>query len=238
MSKILAISPTYNEIDNIKLFIDSLLMQDSKIHILIVDDGSPDGTGEFVKSHELFNESIFLISRQKKMGLGSAYCAGFKWALNRNYDKIIQIDADLSHNPKYIANMISTSEKYDLVIGSRYVNGVNVVNWPMSRLILSYLANIYCLFILGVNIKDFTGGFKCFNRIVLESIDLDDIRSEGYSFQVEMNLKTYSDGFTIKEVPIIFNDRTEGSSKMSKKVIFEAIYMVPLLKIRKILRLL
>jgi len=235
MSKILAISPTYNEIDNIKLFIDSLIMQDSRIHILIVDDGSPDGTGEFIQSHKLFNVSVFLISREKKMGLGSAYCEGFRWALNRGYNKVIQIDADLSHNPKYIANMIRTSEQYDLVIGSRYINGVNVVNWPMSRLILSYLANLYCLIILGVGIKDFTGGFKCFNRIVLENIDLDNVKSEGYSFQVEMNLKAYSNGFTIKEVPIIFNDRTEGSSKMSKKVIFEAIYMIPLLKIRKIL---
>ena len=134
--------------------------------------------------------------------------------------------------------MLDASDRYDLVIGSRYINGVNVVNWPMSRLILSYLANLYCLILLGINIKDFTGGFKCFNRRVLEKINLEKVKSEGYSFQVEMNLKAYAKGFSIKEIPIIFNDRTEGSSKMSKRVIFEAIYMVPLLKIRKFLRLL
>ena len=234
MNNILAISPTYNEIDNIELFINSLLNQKPDIDILIVDDGSPDGTGNFVRSHRLFNESIFLISREKKMGLGSAYCEGFKWAIKKNYDKIIQIDADLSHNPKYIDSILEASNKYDLVIGSRYIDGVNVVNWPMSRLILSYAANLYCLFVLGVNIKDFTGGFKCFNRKVLDKINLNDVKSEGYSFQVEMNLKAHVRGFSIKEVPIIFNDRTEGSSKMSKRVILEAIYMVPLLRIRKL----
>ena len=238
MNKIIAISPTYNEIDNIELFINSLLPISDTIDILIVDDGSPDGTGDFVRSHELFNEKVFLISRNKKMGLGSAYCAGFSWALERQYNKIIQIDADLSHNPKYIHAMLDASNEYDLVIGSRYINGVNVVNWPMSRLILSYLANLYCLILLGINIKDFTGGFKCFNRRVLEKINLEKVKSEGYSFQVEMNLKAYAKGFSIKEIPIIFNDRTEGSSKMSKRVIFEAIYMVPLLRIKNFLRLL
>ena len=235
MNKILVISPTYNEIDNIDLFLNSLLAEDMNIDILIVDDASPDGTGDYIQSHTLFNDRIFLISRSKKMGLGSAYCEGFKWALKADYNKIIQMDADLSHNPKYLEQMLEASETKDLVIGSRYIDGINVVNWPMSRLILSYLANIYCLLILGVKIKDFTGGFKCFNRFVLEQINLDDVKSEGYSFQVEMNLKTHANGFSIKEVPIIFNDRTEGSSKMSKKVIFEAIYMIPLLKIRKLL---
>lgn len=238
MSRILAITPTYNEILNIGDLIDSIYSIDIDIDILVVDDSSPDGTADYVKSHALYNKKLFIISRPEKLGLGSAYCRGYEWALNRDYSKVIQIDADLSHNPKYIPEIINKSNKYDLIIGSRYINGVNVVNWPMSRLLLSYFANLYCRFLLGVKIKDFTGGFKCFNRIVLEEINFTDVKSEGYSFQVEMNIKTYSKGFTIKEIPIIFNDRASGTSKMSKKVIFEAIYMVPLLRIRKFLGML
>ena len=238
MSKILAITPTYNEILNIGNLIDAISSLNMNIDILVVDDSSPDGTADYVKSHPLYKKNLFLISRPGKLGLGSAYCKGFQWGLNEDYGKIIQIDADLSHNPKYIPLIIDKSNKYDLIIGSRYINGVNVVNWPMSRLLLSYFANLYCRFILGVKIKDFTGGFKCFNRKVLEEIDFKSVKSEGYSFQVEMNIKAYSKQFTIKEIPIIFNDRASGTSKMSKKVILEAIYMVPLLKIRKILRLL
>ena len=235
MNKILAITPTYNEILNIGNLIDSIDSLGMNIDILVVDDSSPDGTADYIKSHIMYNKNLFLISRPGKLGLGSAYCRGFEWALDKDYSKVIQIDADLSHNPKYIPLIVSESNNYDLIIGSRYINGVNVVNWPMSTLLLSYFANLYCRFILGVRIKDFTGGFKCFNRAVLEKINFKDVKSEGYSFQVEMNIKTYSKGFKIKEIPIIFNDRTSGSSKMSKKVIFEAIYMVPLLKIRKIL---
>ena len=238
MNRILIVTPTYNEISNIDLLTKSILDGYPDADLLVVDDSSPDGTGEYVAEHRLYNDRLFLISRPGKMGLGSAYCEAFKWALSSNYDKIIQIDADLSHNPKYLSEMISESNQFDLIIGSRYVNGVNVVNWPMSRLILSYLANLYCRIILGIKIKDFTGGFKCFNRRVLESINFDDVKSEGYSFQVEINLKAFSNGMTIKEIPIIFNDRACGTSKMSKKVIFEAIYMVPLLKFKKIFRLL
>ena len=236
MNKILAITPTYNEISNIGNLIDSINSLDLDVDILVVDDSSPDGTADYIKSHLMYNNNIFLISRPGKLGLGSAYCRGFEWALNKGYSKVIQIDADLSHNPKYIPLIINESDRHDLIIGSRYINGVNVVNWPMSRLLLSYFANLYCRIILGVKIKDFTGGFKCFNKQVLERIDFQDVKSEGYSFQVEMNIKAYSKGFSIKEIPIIFNDRTSGSSKMSKKVIFEAIYMVPLLKIRKLFR--
>ncbi len=238
MNKILAITPTYNEILNIENLINSIISLDMNIDILVVDDASPDGTANYVKSHPMYNQKIFLMSRPEKLGLGSAYCSGFEWALNKQYSKVIQIDADLSHNPKYIPLIIKESDNYDLIIGSRYVDGVNVVNWPMSRLLLSYFANLYCRLILGINIKDFTGGFKCFNREVLEHINLKDVKSEGYSFQVEMNLKVHSKNFTIKEVPIIFNDRTSGSSKMSKKVIFEAVYMVPLLRIRKLFKIL
>ena len=238
MNRILIVTPTYNEIANIDLLTETILDGYPNADLLVVDDSSPDGTGEYVTKHRLYNDRLFLISRPGKMGLGSAYCDAFRWALSSSYDKIIQIDADLSHNPKYLSGMISESNHFDLIIGSRYVNGVNVVNWPMSRLILSYLANLYCRLILGIKIKDFTGGFKCFNRKVLESIDLNKVKSEGYSFQVEINLKAFSNGMTIKEIPIIFNDRACGTSKMSKKVIFEAIYMVPLLKFKKIFRLL
>ena len=238
MDKILVITPTYNEIANIPSFIDSILNLPNDINMLVVDDASPDGTGKYVSSHNKINEKLFLISRERKMGLGSAYCDAFNWALKHDYNKIIQIDADFSHNPKYIKDVLEASKYYDLIIGSRYINGVNVVNWPMSRLILSYSASLYCRFILGIKIKDFTGGFKCFNRKVLEAIDTNNIKSEGYSFQIEMNLKAYVKGFTVKEIPIIFNDRALGTSKMSKKVIFEAIYMVPLLRVKKILGLL
>ncbi len=238
MSKILIITPTYNELANIPSFIEKILELDENINILVVDDSSPDGTGDYVATHKCFGEKVFMISRPGKMGLGSAYCDGYRWALTKSYDKIIQIDADFSHNPKYVKKLLHSSADYDLIIGSRYINGVNVVNWPMSRLLLSYAANIYCRLLLNVNIKDFTGGFKCFNIDVLRSINFNNIKSEGYSFQVEMNMKVYAKGFSIKEIPIIFNDRALGTSKMSKKVIFEAIYMVPYLRIKKILGLL
>ena len=238
MKKILVITPTYNELANIPAFLDSIFNLEGDIDILVVDDSSPDGTGDFVSKHKEFRSKLFMISRPGKMGLGSAYCEGYRWALTKNYDKIIQIDADFSHNPKYIAEMLSTSDNFDLVIGSRYINGVNVVNWPMTRLLLSYTANIYCRLILNVRIKDFTGGFKCFNTEVLKNINFDNIKSEGYSFQVEMNMKVHSKGYSIKEIPIIFNDRALGTSKMSKRVIFEAIYMVPYLRIKKILGIL
>ena len=240
MNKILAIIPTYNESSNILHLLNEVLKvnSESSLDILVIDDGSPDGTANLVKEHEQFEKRIFLLERPKKLGLGSAYCTGFKWAIKKEYEKIIQIDADFSHNPKYIKDLLSYSNDYELVIGSRYISGVNVVNWPMSRLLLSYFANVYAKLITGVPISDLTGGFKCFNVNVLDKINFDKIKSEGYSFQIEMNFIVNHLGCKIKEIPIIFNDRTKGSSKMSKKVIFEAIYMVPLLKIKKILRLL
>jgi dolichol-phosphate mannosyltransferase len=232
--KPIAISPTYNEKKNINELIQRVLSSFNDIEILIVDDNSPDGTANLVKSLMVNNPKIHLLERSGKLGLGTAYCAGFKWALEKGYDRIIQIDADMSHNPDDINTLLIESKTSDVIIGSRYVNGVNVVNWPLRRLILSYMANLYSQIITGLPIKDSTGGFKCFRSRVLESINLSKITSEGYSFQIEMNFISWVKGFTIKEIPIIFADRTVGQSKMSKGIILEAIYMVPLLKLRKL----
>ena len=232
--KPIVISPTYNEKKNVNELIQRVLASYHNIEILIVDDNSPDGTADLVKSLMYDNSKIHILERSGKLGLGTAYCAGFQWALGNGYDRIIQIDADMSHNPDDITSLLVESETSDLVIGSRYINGVNVVNWPLRRLILSYLANFYAQIITGLPIKDATGGFKCFRARVLESIDFSKITSTGYSFQIEMNFIAWVSGFKIKEVPIIFSDRTVGESKMSRRIIFEAIYMVPLLKLRKI----
>ena len=231
--KTLIVSPTYNERKNISRLVEKVFSVESDYHLLIVDDNSPDGTGDLVTQLQKKYPNLFLEKRAEKAGLGTAYCTGFKWALERDYDLIIQMDADLSHNPDDIIRMMDKAKSADLIIGSRYIEGVNVINWPMSRLLLSYFANWYVRFLIRFPIKDSTGGYKCFRRRVLQSIDLNNIRSEGYSFQIEMNLKAYVKGFTVKEIPIIFNDRALGTSKMSKKVIFEAIYMVPLLKIQQ-----
>jgi len=233
--KILIIIPTYNECKTIEKIINKIFAINSNYNILVIDDGSPDGTRLIVENIQEKNSNLFLLNRKKKSGLGTAYCAGFKWAIEKGYTKVVQIDADLSHNPNDIPILIDNSNRYDLVIGSRYKSGVNVVNWPLSRLFLSYFANVYSKIITGLPIKDSTGGFKCFNIYVLKSINLNKIKSSGYSFQIEMNFITWSKKFTIKEVPIIFYDRSVGESKMSKKIIFEAIYMVPLLRIKKIL---
>ncbi len=229
----IVISPTYNERKNIDELIDKVMEVDG-VHLLVIDDNSPDKTAVRVKERMASSNRIHLMERSGKLGLGTAYCDGFKWALDKGYDRIIQMDADLSHNPKEIPNLLDASNEYDLVVGSRYINGVNVVNWPLRRLILSYVANLYAQLITGIPVRDATGGFKCFRSRVLETIDLSKIKSEGYSFQIEMNFISWIKGFKIKEIPIIFVDRTVGESKMSRKVIIEAIYMVPLLKIKKI----
>ncbi len=236
--KPIAISPTYNERKNISELISRVLSSYDGIDILVVDDNSPDGTAHVVKEIIQKDKRVHILERSGKLGLGTAYCAGFQWALENGYDRIIQIDADMSHNPDDIVHLLAESKNFDVVIGSRYINGVNVVNWPLRRLILSYAANLYAQIITGLPIKDATGGFKCFRGRVLETIDLSKITSEGYSFQIEMNFISWVKGFKIKEIPIIFSDRTVGESKMSKGIIFEAIYMVPLLKLRKIFRLL
>ena len=232
--KILVIIPTYNESKTIEKIVHRIFTINKNYNILIVDDASPDGTRLIVERMQKENPSLFLLNREKKEGIGTAYCAGFKWAIDKEYEKVVQIDADLSHNPDDISVLIEHSEIYDLVIGSRYKKGINVVNWPLRRLFLSYFANMYSKIITGLPIKDSTGGFKCFNINVLKSIDLDNIKSSGYSFQIEMNFISWVKGYTIEEIPIIFCDRTVGESKMSKKIIIEAVYMVPLLRIKKL----
>ena len=234
--KTLIISPTYNERKNIKQLVDMVIGENPELHLLIVDDNSPDGTGEKVKKLQAEYKNLFLETRPKKSGLGTAYIFGFKWALEKKYDNIIQMDADLSHNPKDLPRMVNNLQKYDLVIGSRYINGISVVNWPLRRLILSYGANAYSRVITGMPIMDGTGGFKAWKSSVLSSIDLDSVKSQGYSFQIEMNFRAWVKKFNIKEIPIIFSDRTIGQSKMSKTIVYEAIFMVWRLRIWKIFK--
>ena len=232
--KTVVIIPTYNEAENIENIISTTLRVQPGIHILVIDDNSPDGTADKVKSLQKTNPDIFMIQRSGKQGLGTAYVAGFKFALKNGYTYIFEMDADFSHDPKEIPNFLQAMGQADLVVGSRYIKGVNVVNWPLSRLLLSYFANRYTRFITGLPMCDSTGGYKCFRREVLESINLDKIHSGGYSFQIEMNFKAWKNGFRIKEIPIIFIDRAIGKSKMSKKIVREAVLMVWLLKIRSI----
>ncbi len=231
----LVIIPTYNEIDNIELMINSVLTQNPDLHILIVDDNSPDGTGKIVENLKKSNNHIHLLERAGKLGLGTAYVEGFKYALKKDYEGIIQMDADFSHDPEFIKVMLKNIDRYDMIIGSRYISGINVVNWPLSRLILSYLAAQYVKIITGMPIKDPTGGFKCIKRKVLENINLETILADGYSFQIEINYRAWLHNFRIKELSIIFTDRRSGHSKMSRKIIYEAIYMVWLLKVRHLL---
>jgi dolichol-phosphate mannosyltransferase len=229
--KALVIIPTYNEAENISAIISEVLKQDEHLQVLVVDDNSPDGTGNIVKHLMESHERIHLLERDEKKGLGPAYVAGFKYAIENNYNYIFEMDADFSHDPKELPVMLKEIQSHDLVIGSRYVQGINVVNWPIQRLILSYFAAHYVQFVTGMPIKDPTGGFKCFRKEVLESINLDKILSDGYSFQVEMNFRAWKKGFKIKEIPIIFTDRRSGQSKMSKKIVREAIWMVWKLKL-------
>ncbi len=224
--KTLVIIPTYNERENIERIIPLVLEKDPSIHVLIVDDGSPDGTGQIADSMSKESDRIFVIHRKNKSGLGTAYIAGFKFALEKSYDYIFEMDCDFSHDPKYLPHFLETVQDVDLVLGSRYISGVNVINWPMSRLLLSYYANVYSRIITGLPVKDATGGFKCYRREVLEAIDLDKVKSNGYSFQIEMSFRAWKKGFKIKEIPIVFEDRKEGQSKMSKKIVREAIWMV------------
>ncbi len=230
----LVIIPTYNEIHNIKRLLPDILSSFPAIDVLIVDDNSPDGTAEWVKDAAKSVPRIKIIERPGKMGLGTAYVAGFRYMLENDYDYAIQMDADFSHDPQEIETFLETIKDYDLVIGSRYIYGVRVINWPIRRLLLSYFANLYSRFITGMPIKDGTGGFKCFRKQVLQAINLDKIHSNGYSFQIEMNYKAYKLGFKIREVPITFVDRVEGTSKMSKKIVREAITMVWKLRFKSI----
>ena len=232
--KTLIISPTYNEIKNIKSLVKQVFDLDPGYHLLIVDDNSPDGTALKVKELQSTYPNLHLEERPGKAGLGTAYLFGFKWALENNYDHIVQMDADLSHDPNDVPRLVSRLKDHDLVIGSRYVNGVSVVNWPIRRLILSYGANVYSRFITGMPINDGTGGFKAWRGTLLNDIELKEVRSQGYSFQIEMNFRSWRLGARIKEEPIIFVDRTIGESKMSKSIMYEAIWMVWRLRIWKI----
>jgi dolichol-phosphate mannosyltransferase len=223
----LIIVPTYNERENIRRLIDTVLVQDARIDILVVDDGSPDGTGALVDEIVATNDRVHVLHRERKLGLGTAYIAGFRWALEREYAYVLEMDADFSHDPIHLPQFLQAVENADLVLGSRYQQGrVTVVNWPIARLILSYCANIYARGVTGLPVWDATGGFKCFRRSVLESIDLSLVRSNGYAFQIEMSFRAWKRNFRIAEIPIVFVDRTEGTSKMSGSIVREAVWMV------------
>lgn len=232
-ARALVITPTYNEIENLPTLIPEVLATDPRVDVLIVDDGSPDGTGDFVRALAATEPRVHLLERPRKMGLGTAYCRGFEYAIEHGYDVAFEMDADFSHDPKMIPEFLKEIEDHDLVIGSRYVRGVNVVNWPMSRLLLSYFANVYSRIVTGMPLRDGTGGYKCFRTDVLRRIDLTRIRSNGYSFQIETNFLVWSMGKRIKEIPIIFVDRRSGVSKMSRNIIREAATMVWKLRFAK-----
>lgn len=224
--------PTYNEKENIATVIDKLNTLNLDLDILVIDDSSPDGTAQIVKELQKNNKRLFIIERPGKLGLGTAYVKGFHWALEKGYQYILEMDADLSHNPVDVPRLIEACKNgTDLAIGSRYSEGVNVVNWPIKRLLLSYGANKYTRIVTGLPVKDATAGFKCFNREVLKAIDLSKVKSSGYSFQIEMNFRVWKKGFKITEVPIIFIERSEGHSKMSKSIVYEAVFMVWKLKL-------
>ena len=234
MPKALVIIPTYNEAQNAERIITEVLGQSEIVEMLIVDDNSPDGTAGIVKTMMQTNPRIHILERERKMGLGTAYVAGFKYAIAHGFDFIFEMDADFSHNPKEIPIMLGKMDECDVLIGSRYIKGVNVVNWPMKRLILSYSANIYTRIITGMPVHDATAGFKCYKRKVLETINIDGLRSNGYAFQIETNFLAWKKGFTIMEMPIVFVDRRVGVSKMNKKIVYEAAFMVWKLKARSI----
>ena len=223
----LVIVPTYNERENIAKLIETVLAQDARLDVLVVDDGSPDGTGALVDSIREREPRLNVLHRPSKMGLGTAYLAGFRWALDAGYAYIFEMDADFSHDPGHLPAFLEAIEGADLVLGSRYRHGkVTVVNWPISRLMLSYSANMYARAVTGLQLWDSTGGFKCFRREVLEAIDLTSVRSNGYAFQIEMSFRAWKRGFRIIEIPIVFTDRSEGESKMSKRIVREAVWMV------------
>lgn len=239
MPKALVIIPTYNEKDNISRILHAVFALNTSFDVLVIDDGSPDGTANIIKELQKSQDwGLHLLERSGKLGLGTAYIAGFKWALVHGYDFVFEMDADFSHNPKDLERLFDAAqnEPADLVIGSRYVNGVNVVNWPMSRVLLSYFASAYVRFVTGMPIQDSTAGFICYRKSVLETIDLDRINFVGYAFQIEMKFTAWKHGFKIKEVPVIFTDRTAGTSKMSKGIIKEAVFGVVALKLKSLFK--
>jgi dolichol-phosphate mannosyltransferase len=230
----LVVVPTYNEAVNLPTIVPQILAQDPRLDVLIVDDNSPDGTGELADQMAAADGRVHVLHRPGKGGLGKAYLAGFRWALERDYELVFEMDADFSHDPKFLADFLRAAEGADLVIGSRYKTGVNVINWPISRLLLSLGANEYARWITGMDIMDSTGGFKCFHRRVLETIDFDRVRSNGYAFQIEMSFRAWKKGFRLMEIPIVFTDRVEGQSKMNKRIVREAIWMVWWLRLKSL----
>jgi dolichol-phosphate mannosyltransferase len=222
----LVIIPTYNEKENIGLLLPAIKKVLPDAHVLVVDDNSPDGTSAYVKGLAPSVGNVFVLDRDKKEGLGKAYVAGFRWALERGYRYVFEMDADFSHDPKYLPDFLEAIKENDLVIGSRYISGVNVVNWPMSRLLVSYFGNVYARLVTGIPVRDCTGGFKCFRREVLEALDLDSITSLGYSFQIEVNFYSWKKGFRLIEIPIVFTDRKRGASKISRGIIREGLILV------------
>jgi dolichol-phosphate mannosyltransferase len=240
-NKVLIIVPTYNEIDNIPVILKQIyaqqefIDQNKTIHVLVVDDNSPDGTAGLVKKlqSELYSDQLYLLQREGKQGLGTAYIAGFKWAISNNYDYVFEMDADLSHNPKYLPEFLEKIKTSDLVLGTRYMKGGGVVNWGKHRILISKGGNLYSKVILGLPFRDLTGGYKCFSVEVLKTIDLDSIISNGYAFQIELTYRAYLRGFKISETPIIFHDRVAGKSKLSNNVFTEAVKNIILLRLKK-----
>ena len=226
MAKTLVIIPTYNEIENLPKLLDKIEGLGLGLDVLIVDDGSPDGTGDWVDGQISTRKHLHLLRRQGKQGLGSAYVAGFRYAIAEGYNFVFEMDADFSHDPAHLPVFLKEIETHDLVLGSRYINGISVVNWPMSRLLLSYFANVYARWITGLPIQDATGGFKCFRVEALRSLDLGKIHAGGYSFQIEVTYKLWKKGYRIREIPILFMDRTAGASKMSGTIIKEALLVL------------
>ena len=232
--RLLVVVPTYNERANLPLVVPAILQQDPRIEVLVVDDNSPDGTGQLADEMAASTPRVHVLHRPGKAGLGKAYLAGFGWALERDYDLIFEMDADFSHDPRFLGDFVRAASNADVVIGSRYRTGVNVINWPISRLLLSIGANEYARWITGLPLADSTGGFKCFRREVLEAIDLEKVRSNGYAFQIEMSFRAWKKGFRVVEIPIVFTDRVEGQSKMNKRIVREAIWMVWWLRLQSL----
>lgn len=235
LDRILVIVPTYNEAENLPQIVPEILRQDPRLEVLVVDDNSPDGTGDLADRMAQTKTRVHVLHRQAKEGLGRAYLAGFQWGLEQGYQAMFEMDADFSHDPAFLPRFLVAIEDADLVLGSRYATGVNVINWPISRLLLSLGANLYARWITGLPLSDSTGGFKCFRREVLAAIDFSKIKSNGYAFQIEMSFRAWKKGFRLKEIPIIFHDRVEGQSKMSKRIVREAIWMVWWLRLQSLL---
>ena len=230
----LVLIPTYNEAINLPKLVPQVLAQDERLEVLVIDDNSPDGTGQLADGLARADPRVHVLHREAKQGLGKAYLAGFSWAIGHGYDYVFEMDADFSHDPVHLKEFLKTAAGADLVLGSRYLDGrVTIVNWPMSRLLLSYFANVYARWVTGLRIWDLTGGFKCFRRKVLEAIDLSQVESNGYAFQIEMSVRAWRKGFRIAEIPIVFVDRTEGQSKMNRAIVREAIWMVPRLRLMR-----